>query len=145
RLVGRAPLDGRELTRTLEPDRGRRLVTAMLPADLAVETGAPEVAIQPGSQATVTVRVERRNGFAGRVPIEVRNLPDGVRVLDVGLNGVLITEQETSRRFTLYAEPWAKPQTRPPYPVATVETDPASQVAAAPVALRVLPGGRANR
>ena len=41
------------------------------------------------------MNVERRNGFTGRIPLEVRGLPHGVRVLDIGLNGILITEKET--------------------------------------------------
>jgi hypothetical protein len=50
--------------------------------------------LTPGSQAMVTVRVRRERGFKGRVPVDVRNLPYGVIVKDVGLNGVLITEEE---------------------------------------------------
>ena len=41
--------------------------------------------------------IERHNGFTGRVPISVMNLPHGVRVDDIGLNGVMITEHETTR------------------------------------------------
>jgi hypothetical protein len=59
------------------------------------------------------VKIERRNGFKGRVPVEVRGLPHGVHVLDVGLNGILITEAETSRTFVIYAEPWVQPTTHP--------------------------------
>ena len=51
--------------------------------------------------------------FAGRVPIEVKGLPHGVRVLNIGLNGILITEREKSREVVLYAEPWVKPLERP--------------------------------
>ena len=59
------------------------------------------------------VSIERRGKFAGRVPVEVRGLPHGVRVLDIGLNGILITERETSREVVLYAEPWVKPMEHP--------------------------------
>jgi hypothetical protein len=61
----------------------------------------------------VTVRVDRRNGFKGRVPLDVRGLPHGVHVLDVGLNGILITENETTRTFVIYAEPWVQPTVHP--------------------------------
>ena len=57
--------------------------------------------------------VERRNGFTGRVPLDVRGLPHGVRVLDVGLNGILVTERETSREVAVYAEPWVEPRSQP--------------------------------
>ena len=43
------------------------------------------------------------------MPVEVRNLPPYVRVLDVGLNGVLITEDESRRSFTIEALPMAEP------------------------------------
>jgi hypothetical protein len=69
--------------------------------------------IRPGSEARLKVRIERRNDFKGRVPLEVRGLPHGVRVLDVGLNGILITERDTEREVTIYAEPWVKPMDHP--------------------------------
>ena len=50
---------------------------------------------------------------AGRVPLDVKGLPHGVRVLNVGLNGILVTERETSREVVLYAEPWVQPMERP--------------------------------
>jgi hypothetical protein len=53
----------------------------------------------------LTGRIERRNGFQGRVPIDVRGLPHGVRVLDIGLNGILITDTQTVRTMVIYAEP----------------------------------------
>jgi hypothetical protein len=34
-------------------------------------------------------------------------------VVNVGLNGVLVTENQTSRTFTLRAEDWAKPIEQP--------------------------------
>ena len=72
-----------------------------------------EVTVKPGQRVTVKVSIERRNGFKGRVPLDVKGLPHGVRVLDIGLNGVLITERETSRSFVIYAEPWVQPQEHP--------------------------------
>jgi hypothetical protein len=48
-----------------------------------------------------------------RIPLDVRGLPHGVRVLDSGLNGILITERETVRTFVLYAEAWVQPQDHP--------------------------------
>jgi hypothetical protein len=34
-------------------------------------------------------------------------------VLDIGLNGILITEGETRRTFVLRAEPWVQPTAHP--------------------------------
>ena len=59
------------------------------------------------------MKIERRNGFKGRVPVDVRGLPHGVRVLDIGLNGILITERDTEREIAIYAEPWVKPMDHP--------------------------------
>ena len=43
--------------------------------------------------------------------------PQGVRVLNIGLNGVLVTEAQTERTIFLYAEPWVEPMERPFYAV----------------------------
>jgi hypothetical protein len=83
------------------------------PGDLVTTTEQEEVTLEPGSRVRLTAKIERRNGFKGRVPLEVRGLPHGVRVLDIGLNGILITENESSRSFVIYAEPWVKPTTHP--------------------------------
>jgi hypothetical protein len=71
------------------------------------------VTVRPGGEVRVTVNVERRNGFKGRIPIEVQGLPHGVHVLDVGLNGILITEAESRRTFVIRAEPWVAPTAHP--------------------------------
>lgn len=135
RLVGNALINGAQVARTLDAERGVRLLTVLPKPDLTVATDRPQVAIQPGKQVVMTARIERHNGFAGRVPVDVRNLPHGVRVLDVGLNGVLINEQQTSRQFVLYCEPWVKPMTWTFYVGGTVEGGLTSF--AAPVELKV--------
>jgi len=53
----------------------------------------------------------------------VMNLPHGVRVNDIGLNGVMITEQETSRTMHIVAEPWVQAQTVPILVVGRVEVN----------------------
>jgi hypothetical protein len=83
--------------------------------------------------------VERRNNFKGRIPIEVRGLPHGSRVLDIGLNGILITERETSRAITIYTEPWAQP-TEHPFVVLAKHEGTNREHGAQSVLLRVLPG-----
>ncbi len=56
------------------------------------------------------------------MPVEVRNLPPGVLVSDVGLNGVLLNENEERRSFTLEALPSALPIEQPIYVSGNVET-----------------------
>jgi len=105
--------------------------------DVTVTTEATEVAIEPGKEVTVKLNIARHNGFAGRVPCSVENLPPGVRVVNVGLNGVLVTEAQSSRTFTLRAEDWAKPIKQPIYVVAVVESNAPTSHPSLPIALNV--------
>ncbi len=109
KLTARALIDGREVVREFTGG----LPKVQEPGDLVTVTREAEVTLRPGGRVSVTATVERRNGFKGRVPLDVVGLPHGVRVLDVGLNGILITEKETTRTFVLYAEPWVKPMAHP--------------------------------
>jgi hypothetical protein len=140
RVVGIGKGAQGELVRAVEPHEGRRYVTVLPDADLSVAAGVETVALRPGEERRVSVSITRRNGFGGRVPVQVRNLPFGVRVLDVGLNGVLITEGESIREFTLVCEPWVQPTERLIYCTASTETS-APEVAV-PVLLRVLPAAQ---
>jgi len=72
------------------------------------------------------------------VPCKIRNLPPGVRVVNVGLNGVLVTETQTSRTFTLHAEDWAKPITQPIYVVGEVESNSPTMHPSAPLMVEVV-------
>jgi WD40 repeat protein len=109
KLVARAAIDGHQVTREVTGG----LPKIVEPGDLETTTEQTEVTVKPGQQVSMTARIERRNGFKGRVPLEVRGLPHGVRVLDIGLNGILITEKESSRTFAIYAEPWVEPVAHP--------------------------------
>jgi len=137
RLTGRARIDGKEVVRTVAPDGGRLLATVMPPPDARVSTDRSEVSIRPGEDISLEVRLDRQGKFGGRVPIDVKNLPFGVQVENVGLNGILVTEQETARTITIRCEPWVKPTTRPFYVMANVEGGVPSP--GAPLLLRVLP------
>jgi hypothetical protein len=109
KLVARATIAGKEVVREVMGGAPK----VIEPGDLVTTTAVGEVTIKPGSEARLRVKIERRNGFNGRVPIEVRGLPHGVRVLDIGLNGILITERDTEREIAIYAEPWVKPMEHP--------------------------------
>jgi hypothetical protein len=81
--------------------------------------GAPgeplEFAIRPGQTITLRVKV-KRSGFAGQVPFGKegagRNLPFGVYVDNLGLNGLLVLEDQDERTFFVTADESATPQTR---------------------------------
>ena len=80
----------------------------------------PEVVIDAGTTAQCELRVER-NGFENRVQFDVNNLPHGVIVEDIGLNGVLIPEGQTERTIFLRAESWVPETERLFHAVAKVE------------------------
>jgi hypothetical protein len=117
-VAGRRSLDLREIDPG-GPSGGRITVTPV--TNIAVEARPTRVVIRPGQRVSMTLAVKRSPAFKGRVPIEVKNLPQGVKVLNIGLNGVLITESQTERSVFLQAEPWARPMTRPFYAVAKAE------------------------
>lgn len=147
RLTARATIDGREVIReAYNPDP--LPVVALAPApDLVVTTDLDSVQLAAGGTTHLTVSVDRRNGFTGRVPIAVMNMPHGVRVDDVGLNGVMITEQETSRTIRLVAEPWVRAITQPLIVVGRVEVNSPlrNESAARPVQLVVEPRRASTR
>ncbi|MDB5387235.1 MAG: translocation protein TolB [Planctomycetaceae bacterium] len=72
-----------------------------------------EITIQPGQTMTARVRIER-NGYEGRVQFEAinQNLPHGVIIDNVGLNGLMIVEGTNERVFFLTAANWVPDQTR---------------------------------
>jgi hypothetical protein len=100
-----------------------------------------EFAIRPGQ--TITARVKaQRNGFEGRIELggadSGRNLPYGVFVDNVGLNGLLIVEGQTEREFFITAAPIAKPCRRLFHLRATADGGQAS----VPVVINVLSAER---
>lgn len=108
-LVATATIDGKEVVREMP----LVLPTKLSVGDITTTVRQQTITIAPGKETRFVVDIERQGKFVGRVPIDVKNLPHGVRVLNVGLNGILITEREKSREVVLYAEPWVKPQARP--------------------------------
>jgi Tol biopolymer transport system component len=134
RLVARAAIAGQEVVREVTGG----LPKVMEPGDLVTTTQQNEISLQPGGQVYLTATIERRNGFGGRVPLDVKGLPHGVRVLDIGLNGILVTEKETSRAFAIYAEPWVKPIDHP-FVVLARREGKNTEHAAKSVLLRVTP------
>ncbi len=109
RLIAKAKINGQEVVREVTGQAPK----VVDPGDIVTTTEQSEITLKPGGQVRLTVNIERRGGFKGRVPIEVKGMPHGVRVLDIGLNGILITEKETRRTMVLYAEPWVRPMDHP--------------------------------
>ncbi len=62
----------------------------------------PELTIAPGTTITLTLSIER-NGFDGIVSFDANNLPFGVIVDNIGLNGIQLLEGQTERTLFLSA------------------------------------------
>ena len=75
----------------------------------------PEVRIRPGETTTAEILITR-TGHNGRVNFGKEdaavNLPFGVYVANIGLNGVLIPPEKNTRTIFLTAESWVKPSSR---------------------------------
>jgi hypothetical protein len=130
------------LSHVASPDDNLKFISFMPKADVMMNAETRQVSVEQGGEAQVTVQVARQNDFRGRVPVDVRNLPPHVLVTDVGLNGVLINEDETRRSFTIHALPDAKPMEQLIYVGGVVETRsnlPSSYAAPQPILLKILP------
>jgi hypothetical protein len=128
------------------PEDRLKLIAIMPRPDLVMTAETKEVTLEPGGTAEITVSIARHAEFSGRVPVEVRNLPPHVRVLDVGLNGVLINEDESRRSFTVEALPTAMPGEQWIYVAGQVETRSGQQSSyAAPEPIKLVVKGKTGQ
>ena len=72
----------------------------------------PELTIAPGGTITLALSIER-NGFDGIVTFEANNLPFGVIVDNIGLNGIQLLQGQTERTLFLSAARNVPDQDRP--------------------------------
>jgi hypothetical protein len=120
KLVRRKPLDFGEikladrpklLIRVLPDSRDKSKATARMDGS----KGPVEIVISPGQTIAATVKLER-NGYDGEVKFGTefagRNLPHGVYVDNIGLNGVTLLKGDTERTIFLTARKWVPEQTR---------------------------------
>jgi hypothetical protein len=114
-------VDGKEVTR--ESFVSMISVGPKPDIELRIEPAVAELV--PGGETVMTVHLTRNNGFAGRVRINVLNLPYGVDIADTGLNGVLITPGENQRTFKLTSLPWVSATDR----IISVTGEPTTTVA----------------
>ncbi len=138
KATGQASIAGATVARAANPEDHLKLISLMPRADILMTAETQEVTLEPGGRAEITVSIQRQGDFRGRVPVEVRNLPPRVRVLDVGLNGVLLNEDESRRSFTIDALPNAEPVDQLIYVSGAIETRSGQQNSyAAPQAIRL--------
>ena len=144
-VEGRARIEGRDVVRAARPDEPVSVISTATPPDVRVVAVTPDVIeLAPGGRARVTATIERANGFAGRVPLSVNNLPFRVTVPDIGLNGILITEDQASRSFEIVADEGATPSERTLFVTARVETNggTSSLHSSTPITIRIVQEGR---
>lgn len=110
-----ATIDGATVAKDLPPLAGMGLASR---GKLRVRLEPAELSLAPGETITATLRVER-DGFDGLVNFDVNNLPHGVIVDNIGLNGVLIPEGATERQIFLTARDWVPESTRAVHALAT--------------------------
>jgi hypothetical protein len=113
-------------------------ITVTPAPNLKVTPSTDRVVLRPGERVELSFTVARAPAFDGRVPIDVRNLPVGVRVENIGLNGVLVTEKQTERSVSLYAEPWVEPTERPFFAVGKCEAA-GTEHSSPPIVLEIAP------
>jgi len=80
--------------------------------DPAVPISQPlELTIAPGQTIPAWLKI-KRNGHEDLVTFFAENLPHGVIVADIGLNGVLIPKGESERQIFFNAAKWVTEQER---------------------------------
>jgi len=136
-IEGHAVVNGHTITRMANAGKDLQVASIIPPPDVTVRAEPDQVAIAPDKEVSVSLHVERKNGFKGRVPCDVVNLPPGIRVVNLGLNGILVPENESDATFKLRAAEWAKPIVQPIYVVANVESNTTTQHPSPPIVLRV--------
>ncbi len=138
KAVARSVVDGKEAKR----EAGFGAVTIRQNPDIHVKSDVQKVALEPGQTGNMMVTLDRFNGVTSRVPLSVLNLPFGVRVLDTGLNGILVREDENDRPIRIFVEPWVQPLTRTIHVQARIETRSTSPVfLGPPIELKIGNGG----
>jgi hypothetical protein len=115
-----------------EPTTGPTSRPTTAPASDAAVTSAGTLTLSPGKLLPAMLKIDR-NGQAGPIEFDVENLPHGVIVADIGLNGVLIPDGQVERQIFLQCAPWVADTERPCFAKARQAGNPTSP----PVILRV--------
>ena len=83
---------------------------------LPEEDGIPTLRIRPGETKSMRLSVVRAEGFKGIVEFGKqdggRNLPHGLLIDNIGLNGLMLLKGQSEREFFVTASPIAAPQER---------------------------------
>lgn len=145
RIIGKARIGAETALRVANGGDYLKVIALMTKPDIQVTVKTPKVQMTPGGETQITLAIERHNGFKGRVLFRLNDLPFGVRPVNVGLNGIMIAENETERTFTLDSRPWVKPVTRPIYAVGIVEALVPTEHPSVPITLEIVEAQRASK
>ncbi|MCI0422653.1 MAG: PPC domain-containing protein [Acidobacteria bacterium] len=145
RITGQAKIGSETALRVANGGDYLKVIALMSKPDIQVTVKTPQLQMTPGGETKITLAVERHNGFKGRVLFRLNDLPFGVRPVNVGLNGIMIAENETERTFTLDSRPWVKPVTKSIYAVGIVEALVSTEHPSAPIQFQITGNERAAK
>ena len=145
RILAHAQIGNEAALRVANGGDYLKLISLMPKPDVKVFVKTPVVTLPAGGEAKITLAVQRDNGFKGRVLFRLGDLPFGVRPVNVGLNGIMIAENETERTFTLDSRPWVKAGTRPIYAIGLVEALVQTEHPSVPISLQIVGAERAAK
>lgn len=122
---------------TLEPTAPGLLVrlepyTGQDSTNGAAASSSRDIVLEPGQTGAAWLAVQRM-GFKEAISFEVNNLPHGVIVDNLGLNGITFLAGENGRRIFLTASSWVKDLDRPFFALANQ----AGRQASEPLQLKV--------
>jgi hypothetical protein len=145
RIVGKAHIGNDTAVRVANGGDYLKVIALMTKPDIQVTVKTPKVQMAPGGETHITLSIERHNDFKGRVLFRLNDLPFGVKPVNVGLNGIMIAENETERTFSLDSSSWVKPVTRQIYAVGIVEALVPTEHPSTPIILEILNNQRAAK
>jgi hypothetical protein len=145
RVIAKAKIGGEPALRVANGGDLLKVISLMPKPDIQVHAKTLKIKLTPGGEAKATLAVDRDNGFKGRVLFRLQDLPFGVQPVNVGLNGIMIPENETERTFSLECRPWVKPITKTIYAVGLVEALVQTEHPSVPITLEIVGAERASK
>jgi hypothetical protein len=101
-------VEGREVTKNVD---GLKQFKLGPKPKLFVRLEPADIVVAPGTTVPAKLIVER-NGHDDLITFEVENLPHGVIVDNIGLNGVLMPKGENERQIFITADSWVPETSR---------------------------------
>ena len=134
KVTASAMINGKKVSHNLTPLKNIKLLD---PPKLKVRVEPEHITIRPGETIAAKVFVER-NGYTGNVNLGKhdagRNLPHGVYVDNIGLNGLLITSGKSEREFFITCDTWVPEISR----IFHLKTGQEKGIASQPIRLTVI-------